>query len=361
MVGADDRQNLSDERGCEIIHYACLNIHDEVCAALSLLKRNMLHFRCRGALLRGEGENAGALDLGFEQEAAQLLKLILALAWQTGNKACAQNKSGDTAAQSFKQCAYIVARAVPVHGFQDLVIYMLDGYVQIFYYLGIGCDLVDKLIVELIGIGVMQAYPFNAVDLAYPAAKLCKAAFSVKIRAVARYILRDDDDLLHAVSCEVARFLNNVFHLSRAVSAAYVRNRAEGAEVITALGDAQICPRRAGAYNARYLVHGGAVVRKKAHRLFFKNCVHSRNDIAEAADAEDGVNLRKLIGNCGAVAFGKAAGHYDLAESALGFELCHFKNGIDRFAFCGVYKAAGVYYNCVRAVRRRGERIACFA
>ena len=238
---------------------------------------------------------------------------------------------------------------------------MLDGYVQIFHYLGIGCNLVDKLIIELIGICVVQPYPFNAVNFAYPAAKLCKAALSVKVRAVARYVLRDDDDLLHAVRSEVTSLLDDVFYLSRAVSAADIRYCAEGAEVIAALGDAQICPRRAGAYNARYLVHWGAVVRKKAHRLFFKNGIHGRNDISEAADAEYCIDLGKLVGDCGAVALGKASGHYYLAEPAFGLELCHFKDRVDRFAFCGVYKAAGVYYNGVCAVRRRSERIACLA
>ena len=90
---------------------------------------------------------------------------------------------------------------------------MLDGYIKILYYLGVRRYLVYELVVKLVGIGVVQPYPLNAVYLAYPAAELGKAALTVKIGAVARYILRDDDDLLNAVSRQITRLLDDVLKL----------------------------------------------------------------------------------------------------------------------------------------------------
>lgn len=105
-------------------------------------------------------------------------------------------------------------RAVPVHGLEYSVINMLDGDIQIFYDLGVLRDLVNELVVKLIGIGVVQSYPFNSVYPAYPAAQLGKTSLTVKIRSVTRYVLCDDDDLLDAVRSEVTRLLNDVFNFS---------------------------------------------------------------------------------------------------------------------------------------------------
>ena len=131
VVGADDRQNLSDERGCEIIHYARLNIHDEVCAALSLLKRNMLHFRCRGALLRGERKRTDALELVFLQKVTELGKFRLALAGKAGDKARAEHKAWDLAAELGKQLLDVFAVSAAVHAAEDIVVDVLDRDIQI--------------------------------------------------------------------------------------------------------------------------------------------------------------------------------------------------------------------------------------
>ena len=131
---------------------------------------------------------------------------------------------------------------MPVHGFEYFVIYMLDGNIQIFYDLGVLRDLVNKLVVKLVRIGVVQPYPLNTVYLAYSAAELGKASLAVEVSPVAGYVLRDDDDLLDTVRSQITCFLNDVFELSRAVPAAYVRYRTKGAEVIAALGNTQIRP-----------------------------------------------------------------------------------------------------------------------
>ena len=59
--------------------------------------------------------------------------------------------------------------------------------------------LVDKLVVKLVGVQVVQPYPLDAVYLRKLAAQAGKTALAVDIRAVAGDVLRDDDKLLDPV------------------------------------------------------------------------------------------------------------------------------------------------------------------
>ena len=83
---------------------------------------------------------------------------------------------------------------------------MLDGNVQIFDDLRVVRDLGDELVVKFVGVEIVQAQPLHAVDLAQLAAELGEAAATVKVRAIARDVLRDDDELMAAGFGEPARF-----------------------------------------------------------------------------------------------------------------------------------------------------------
>ena len=108
----------------------------------------------------------------------------------------------------------------------------------------------------------MKPYPLNTVNFRKPSAQLGKAALTVKICAVAGDILRNDDELLNAVLGKLTSFFNNILNFSRTVSAPYVRNCAEGAEIVAALGNAQIRPAWSGANDPRCFLNGGIFVAK---------------------------------------------------------------------------------------------------
>ena len=89
---------------------------------------------------------------------------------------------------------------------------MLNGYVEILDYLVVVGYLIDKLIVKLIGIGVVEPYPLDAVDIRELSAQLGKAAPAVKVCTVTGYVLRDNDKLFNAVARQILSLLKNVFH-----------------------------------------------------------------------------------------------------------------------------------------------------
>ena len=172
---------------------------------------------------------------------------------------------------------------------------------------------------------------------------------------------REALDRYLAVRSEIARLLDDVLHIAGAVAAADKGDGTEGAEVIAALGDAQICPARTGGDNAGYLVNGGAVVAEGACTSPRHYGVCRTDDIAEAADAEHGVNFRHFGHDAVLISLGKTAGDDKPAELARLLELRHFKDVVDSLTLRSVNKAAGVHDSKVGSLRIGDESIACLA
>ena len=163
------------------------------------------------------------------------------------------------------------------------------------------------------------------IELAQLTQECGKLVLAVQVRAVARDILRDDDEFLHARGRKLARLVQKFVHRAAAVTAAQARNDAVGTAVVAALSDAQIrVPRRRG-QNARAALHAvlnvahvAGAQATAAHHL-----VDREGDLAVAAGAEHRVDLRQLMEHIVLVALRHAAGDDDLFELALFFELRH--------------------------------------
>ena len=89
---------------------------------------------------------------------------------------------------------------------------MLNGDVEILDDLVVRGQLVDKLVVKLVGVQVVQPYPLDAVYLRKLAAQAGKTALTVDIRAVAGDVLRDDDKLLDPVLRKLRRLVDDVLN-----------------------------------------------------------------------------------------------------------------------------------------------------
>ena len=315
-------QRLPDEALQKRVHDGLLQLQNQIRAAPRLRFVDVLHLRRGGTLLGGEGEDAGALDLRLAQKCAQLLEFRLALTGQARNQARAQHETRDAPAQRAKQGADLPAGAPAVHLFQDAVVDVLDRDIQILHDLVVARDLVNQLLVELVGVEVVEPDPFDPLDLAQLAAEPREAPLAVEVGAVARDVLRDDDQLFHPVRGQIPRLLQNMLDRPRAVAPADIRDRAEGAEVVAALRDAQIGPARPGGHDARQLLHRGVFIPEGGVALAGADAVRGLDDLAEAADAEHGVDLRELLEDAVLIALGEAAGDDDAAKLPLGLELC---------------------------------------
>lgn len=78
-----------------------------------------------------KGNTPTPLYARLAQEFAQLLEFRLALAGQTRDKACTQDKAGDALAQSFEQLSYLVAGPTAVHTLENGVVDVLYRNVEI--------------------------------------------------------------------------------------------------------------------------------------------------------------------------------------------------------------------------------------
>ncbi len=177
-----------------------------------LLGAAVRHFGGGGALLRGIGKNARARQLLLAQELLQLLQLRLPLAGQPNDQARADGNAGNARAQFAKKLCDRGLRLPPAHGLENGIVYVLDGDVKIAHDLLLARDQIDQLIIDLIGIQIVQTDPLDAVHLHKLAQK--RGKIGAKIAPIAADILRHKDQLLHAALGERAGFIQNVLHRS---------------------------------------------------------------------------------------------------------------------------------------------------
>ena len=232
---------------------------------------------------------------------------------------------------------------------------MLDRNIQIFDNFRIVSDLVDQLIVKLVRIQIMQADPFDAFDLREFTAQLGQAVPAVEVRSIECNILGNDDQFSDAMCGEIGCLFQDVLHRAGTVSAADVWNGAESAEIAAALRNAQIGPTRPGSDNAPEFFHRCTVAAKGSECFAAYDALGSFNNVSETAHSQNGVDLRQFLQNGILVALRKAACDNDPAQMAALFQLGHLKNVVDRFAFGGINKAAGVDNDKVCPVCLRHE------
>ena len=294
VIFVQDPDGLSQEAITVVVHDGGLKLHDQIGPALGLRLVHMGHGGCRCALLGGEGEHAHPLNAGLLQKIAQLLKFRLPLAGQTGNQAGAQHQTGDALPQGLKKAPDLPAGAPAVHGLQDAVVDMLDGDIQIFDDLVIGGDLVNQLVVKLVGVQVVETDPLYPLDFGQLTAQGGKTPLAVQVGAVAGDVLGDDDQFLHPVGGQIVCLLQYILHAPGAVTAPDIGDGTEGAEIVAALRDSEIGPGGAGGDHSGDLVHRGAVAAEQAQIPALHYGVGRRHDVLEIAHAQNGVDLRQL-------------------------------------------------------------------
>ena len=154
---------------------------------------------------------------------------------------------------------------------------------------------------------------------------------------------------------QIPGLLQNVFHGAGTVTSTNVRYGTESAEIVAALGNAQVGPARTGGHDSGYLFNGSAVVGKAAEGFLGYDRLCGFGNIPEAAHAQNGIYLRQLLKYAVLVPFAEAAGNNYASQFSRFLKLCHLKNVVYGLALGGFDKAAGIDYDKIRPLRLQHE------
>ena len=227
---------------------------------------------------------------------------------------------------------------------------MLERDVEVFDELRLRREHVNQLFADGLRVEVMDTNPVEAIDLAKFTQQLRQLPRAVEILAIAAGVLRDDDQFLHAVLGERLRLGDQFLHLPAAVMAAQLRNDAERAIVVTALGDLEIGILLRRRQDAARLVQRDADVIEALIFLPVQDLLRRVDNVVIRARAEHAVDLRHLVHDLLLIALGQTAGDEDLPDTALLFERAHRQNMVDGLFLGRIDEAAGVDNHQLRSI-----------
>ncbi len=141
-------------------------------------------------------------------------------------------------------------------------------------------------------------------------------------------------------------FGDHRFKAPAAERAAILRDDAEAARVVAALGNLDVGEvARRGEHPRREVVIEVGNRGRSAGTVFraFAQC----NDALELVGTHQRIHFRHLLADIAAVAFHQAAGDNQLSRAAGFLVLGHLQNGVDGFLLGGVDEAAGVHHQHV--------------
>jgi hypothetical protein len=131
-----------------------------------LLFNLTVEFGGGGVLLLGICEAAESIEAGFLNKFVKLGELLIGFKGEARYKGGAKGNFGDFGTKLFKQGLDILAPALAVHFAENIIIYMLKGYVKILYQLVFTFYGIYKLIGYLIGVGVKRSDPMKLFNFA---------------------------------------------------------------------------------------------------------------------------------------------------------------------------------------------------
>ena len=117
---------------------------------------------------------------------------------------------------------------------------MLDRQIHVLDDLFLARHNVQKFVGDSFWVAVQNAYPFELFYFAKLRQQLGQHRLAVQVCTVARGILSYNVHLSYPVADKAFGFLDKLVHGNAAETSAYVRYRAVGTAVVTALGDLKV-------------------------------------------------------------------------------------------------------------------------
>ncbi len=190
-----------------------------------------------GALFVGVGEDSEPVDLCGFDEGLEFEVVGFGFAGEADDEAGADDDAGDDAARFGDEVEEDLRVAAALHAFEDAGAGVLEGDVEIL------CDGVvlghrlEQSRGDLVGVGVEEAQPAQAGEDGECVEQGGEAVGEAEVFAVAGGVLADEGDLADALCDEVFGFGDDGRHAAGAELAAKLRDDAEAAGVVAALGD----------------------------------------------------------------------------------------------------------------------------
>src|SRR5436189_1197440 len=274
-------------------------------------------------------EHAEPVEAGVREEREELLDRGRRLAREADEHGGAQRDVGDGRAELADDLRHAPRGDRAPHRAQHAVVAVLHGHVHVRHDPR-ARELVEQALVDVRGMQVHRADPRHPRVLAERQQQVADVAVARQVAPVGQRVLGDEDRLLHAALREVVDFRDDVVQRAAAVLAPELRNRAEGAAHVAALGDLHIGVRDLRREQPR----GGGVVevagwRRRRPVLAVGGLADEVDDALEAGGAQDRVDFRHLPEDLTAVALGEAAGddqgaaHAALLEPGEGEDRVH--------------------------------------
>ena len=314
VILAENGHGLADHSSVVFLIDLKLLSHKKIHSVkLYLLVDLIGHIVSRRVLLTGVGEHTCTVESRFLDELTELAEILFGLSGEANDKGCPYNDVGDLSAELCHNLSDGLTVAVAVHCLEHMIADVLKGKVDIFKYSRIVTDLGNELVGHLVGIAIGESYPRNGGRLGDPAEKLCKLILSVKIKTVSGYILGNYAKLTDAQRLKLLCLSNNVLESAATELTSDRGDSAVGASVVTALGDLEIrhifgsCEYSVSAKANGLLVLKGGVFPLRALFLFYRYRFNSLNDVVYASNAENGIDLGKLLKNAFTVSLGETA------------------------------------------------------
>ena len=164
-----------------------------------------------------------------------------------------------------------------------------------------------------------------------------------EVLAVARRVLRDQDELRDALRLEAPRLGDERLDRAAPLEAPHLRNRAEGARVVAPLADLEVRVAPAAREHPRREL----VVEPRRQRLVReprqrRQARRGRRRVLELVEADEGVHLGDLLRELAAVLLHHAARDDDAVDLAALLALDLLEDRLDRLFLGAVDEAAGV-------------------
>lgn len=238
--------------------------------------------------------------------------------------------AGDFAAHLLDELDGLSACDMAVHESEDVVAAVLEGYVEVFADVVSLAHDAKQVVGEVGGVGVVEAYPFDAGDVGDAFYEFGYLLLFVEVGAVEGDFLFDYLKFFDSAAHEFFDFFYDVFHGAGFVSARYQGDGAVGAAAVAAF-----------AYLDEGVVGGGGEVAAVG--------VSSVYLVAEVGYEVEPVEFAVEFvdfgdGGCefGGVAAGEAAHDVELVEAAFGLGLAELEYHVDGLFFGVADEAAGV-------------------